>query len=109
MRNANRLSGQNELERSACARRLCQFLLLLAGVNSCFSGAAWAQKPDSQASDSDRSWTATSESKEDNANPTRQNELERSACARRLCQFLLLLAGVNSCFSGAAWAQKQEF
>ncbi len=71
MRNANRLSGQNELERSACARRLCQFLLLLAGVNSCFSGAAWAQKPDSQASDSDRSWTATSESKEDYANPTR--------------------------------------
>jgi hypothetical protein len=71
MRNADRPSGHNELERSAGTRRLCELIVLLAGVCFCFSPAVWAQTPDSQTGSSEKSWTASTESKTDNANPTR--------------------------------------
>jgi hypothetical protein len=70
MRNADRSSRHNELERSAGSRRLCAFIVLLTGVCFCFSRAS-AQTPDSQAGSSEKAWTASTESKTDNANPTR--------------------------------------
>jgi len=71
MRNADRLSRRNELERSASARLSCKRMLLVTGVYFCFLGAIWAQTPDSQEGDSQKPWTATTESKEDYENPTR--------------------------------------
>jgi len=71
MRNADWLPRQNELKRSALGRRFCKFILLMTGICLSFSGAALAQTPDSQESDSQKPWTAATESKEDNANPTR--------------------------------------
>jgi hypothetical protein len=71
MRNADRLSRQNELTRSALARRFCKFILLMVWICLSFSGGALAQTPDSKEGDSQGPWTATTESKEDYANPTR--------------------------------------
>jgi hypothetical protein len=71
MRYADRLSRQNELKRSALARRFCKFILLMVWICLSFSGGALAQTSDSQEGDSQKPWTATTESKEDYANPTR--------------------------------------
>jgi hypothetical protein len=66
------LFGYNEMmRRSACARRPCKFALLLCSIFLSVSGAVRAQAPDSQDDVSNKSWTATTDSKEDNANPTR--------------------------------------
>jgi hypothetical protein len=50
--------------------------LMLLAVGACFLAcpALWAQASDSQAGDADKSWTATTESQNDNVNPTRTTE-----------------------------------
>ena len=49
---------------------------MLLAVGACFLAypALWAQTSDSQTSDADKSWTATTESQSDNINPTRTTE-----------------------------------
>jgi hypothetical protein len=64
-------SSERELKRSAFAQRSRKRILLATAIYLCLSGAALAQTPDSQDGDSEKSWTATTESKEDNTNPTR--------------------------------------
>jgi hypothetical protein len=64
-------SSERKPNRSAFAQRSRKRILLAAAIYLCLSGAALAQTPDSQDSDSEKSWTATTESKEDNTNPTR--------------------------------------
>jgi hypothetical protein len=46
-------------------------LLLVTGLCLCSSGIVLAQTPDSQEGNSDKSWTATTDSKEDSTNSTR--------------------------------------
>lgn len=54
--------------------RFCRILSPAIGVSACLSLALWAQAPDSQTGDANKSWTATTESKSDNANPTRTSQ-----------------------------------
>jgi hypothetical protein len=74
MREAARLSGLNESRGSTYARSLRKFILLASGIYFCCSSVLLAQTADSKTNDSDKSWTSTSDSKEDYANPTRTIE-----------------------------------
>jgi hypothetical protein len=71
MRIVKKISVWNKLRKSTCAQASGRFVVLMTGMCLCFSGAALAQSQDSQDSDSGKAWTATTESKEDYANPTR--------------------------------------
>jgi hypothetical protein len=64
---------RNKPGRSAYPRHWSK-VLLLASINLCFSPFVWAQKSDSPDSDSNTSWTSTTDSKTDYANPTRTSE-----------------------------------
>ena len=55
-------------------RRLSQILLLAIGACFCVGLPLWAQTPDSQTADGNKSWTATTESQSANVNPTRTTE-----------------------------------
>jgi hypothetical protein len=74
MRNADELCGQNEAKRPANAGRLRRSTLIVTCIYLGVSGALLAQTSDSQDAASDKSWTATTDSKEDYANPTRTLE-----------------------------------
>jgi hypothetical protein len=73
MRNADELCGQNRLKRPANAGRLRRLTLVVMFVYLGVSGLL-AQTSDSQDGTSDKSWTATTDSREDYANPTRTLE-----------------------------------
>jgi hypothetical protein len=73
MRNADGLCGQNRLKRPANAGRLRRLTLVVMFVYLGVSGLL-AQTSDSQDGTSDKSWTATTDSREDYANPTRTLE-----------------------------------
>jgi hypothetical protein len=62
--------------RPSRAARSCQVVLLAVLACLFFSvcPALWAQAADSQTADTDKSWTATTESQSDNLNPTRTTE-----------------------------------
>lgn len=60
--------------RPSWAARLGQVTLIAMLAYFCAYPALWAQSSDSQTSDADRSWTATTESQSDNVNPTRTTE-----------------------------------
>ena len=64
---------RNKWERSAYARRWHK-ILLFAGLSLCFSLAVSAQTADSADGDSNKAWTATTNSKADYGNPTRTIE-----------------------------------
>lgn len=73
MRSAAHLCGQTEAKRLARVRCLRGSILLLTWFYLSVSGSVLAQTSDSQ----DKSWTATTDSKEDYANPTRTVETHR--------------------------------
>ena len=56
------------------AARLSQVMLLAIAAYSCSNVALGAQTSDAQTGDSNKSWTATTESQSDNVNPTRTLE-----------------------------------
>src|SRR4029077_4344414 len=56
------------------AARLSQVMLLAIGAYSCSNVALGAQTSDAQTGDSNKSWTATTQSQSDNVNPTRTLE-----------------------------------
>src|ERR1700685_961498 len=68
---AGELLGYDEMRQSAWARRWCRFALLLCAILFCISSAVCAQVSDAEDDASSKSWTATTDSKEDYANPTR--------------------------------------
>jgi hypothetical protein len=74
MRNADEFCGQNEPKRPAVARRLHRSIVLVMCIYLGISSALMGQTSDSQHGTSDKSWTATTDSKEDDANPTRTLE-----------------------------------
>jgi hypothetical protein len=55
-------------------RRSSQILLLVIGACFCVGLPLWAQTPDSQTADGNKSWTSTTESQSANVNPTRTTE-----------------------------------
>jgi hypothetical protein len=63
-------SGRGKPGRSAYARHQRIALFFAMNVCLCFSRAVVAQTPDSENGDSNQSWTATTDSKADNTNPT---------------------------------------
>jgi len=63
-------SGRGKPRRLGYGRPLRKALFSAMGVCLCFSGAVLAQTPDSKTGDSNESWTATTDSKADNTNPT---------------------------------------
>lgn len=64
---------RNKRQRLACVR--CRHkILFLAGVSLCFSLSVWSQTADSADGDSNKAWTATTDSKTDYGNPTRTIE-----------------------------------
>lgn len=65
--------GGDEPHRSARPQRFCK-VLLRAGVCLCLLRPVLAQTPDSQPDDSNKHWTATTDSKADYGNPTRTSE-----------------------------------
>jgi hypothetical protein len=65
--------------RMLCVARLIRFFLLAVGILFCFSLALWAQT-----AGSDNSWTTTSDSQSDNANPTRTIESHTQSGNRTL-------------------------
>jgi hypothetical protein len=64
----------NEATRPAHAGRLRRSMLFVTCISLGVSGALLAQTSDAQDGASNKSWTATTDSKEDNANPTRTLE-----------------------------------
>jgi hypothetical protein len=60
--------------RPSRAIRLSQLVLLAIAAYLCSGLALWAQTSDSQTSDPEKSWTATTDSQSDNVNPTRTIE-----------------------------------
>jgi hypothetical protein len=71
MRIMGKGSVSSESLGSTRAEPRCKFIVWGAWICFCLPGAALAQTPDSQAGDSGKAWTATTESKEDYGNPTR--------------------------------------
>ncbi len=63
-------TGCDEPRGCKYARHLRRVLFLAIGVCLCLSGVVLAQTPDSSTGDSSKSWTVTTDSKADNANPT---------------------------------------
>jgi hypothetical protein len=74
MRTANDVFGWNKSRQSTPVQRVSRLVLLASGACFCVALTVWAQTPDSQAGDENKSWTATTESQADNANPTRTIE-----------------------------------
>jgi hypothetical protein len=60
--------------RPSRAVRLSRLMVLAVLAYFFAYPALWAQTSDSQTSDADKSWTATTESQSDNVNPTRTTE-----------------------------------
>ena len=71
MRQADNTAGQTELKRSVRAPRLCGFMALATGICLFLVGACWAQTPDSQGTDSDKSWRSATDLNAEDTNPTR--------------------------------------
>ena len=92
------ISEQNREERSARlvhrpsngrrhplrGARLSWLMALALGAYVCFTLTVSAQTSDSQTSDSNKSWTATTESQSDNVNPTRISESHTQSGNRTL-------------------------
>jgi hypothetical protein len=74
MPNPDEICRQNEAKRPANAGRSRRSVLLVTCLWIGASGALLAQTSDSQDGASDKSWTSTTDSKEDYANPTRTLE-----------------------------------
>ena len=74
MPNADELCGHNEAKRPGNAGRLRRSMLFVTCIYLGVSGALLAQTSAAQDGASDKSWTATTDSKEDYANPTRTLE-----------------------------------
>jgi len=74
MRPANEFSGQNGLSQVPCVRRWCKSMLLVGGVYFYSSCVVCAQTSNSPDSDSNKSWTATTDIHSDAGNPTRTFE-----------------------------------
>jgi hypothetical protein len=55
-------------------QRLSQIFQVTISAFLCFGLPLWAQTPDSQTADGNKSWTSTTESQSDNVNPTRTTE-----------------------------------
>ena len=66
--------GTDGRPRPLRAARLSRLMLLAVLAYFFACPALWAQTPDSQTDDADKSWTATTESQSDNVNPTRTTE-----------------------------------
>ena len=73
MRERGRLYQVDPLKTSN-SQRLRQILLLAIGTSFCVGLPLWAQTPDSQTADGNKSWTTTTESQSANVNPTRTTE-----------------------------------
>lgn len=74
MPNADELCGHNEVKRPGNAGRLRRSMLFVTCIYLGVSGVLLAQTSAAQDGASDKSWTATTDSKEDYANPTRTLE-----------------------------------
>ena len=74
MRPANEFSRRYEPKTAACARRWRKSVLLMAAAYICSSCAVLAQTSSSPDSDSNKSWTSTTDVSADSANPTRRSE-----------------------------------
>jgi hypothetical protein len=70
--------------RPSRAVRLSQLMLLAIGLYFFSNLAIWAQTSDSQTADANKSWSATTESQNDNVNPTRTIESHTQSGNRTL-------------------------
>jgi len=68
---AGHIPWRNKSAKSTRARYRPALILFVMGAYFCLSPAALAQSPDSNRDGQSKSWTASSESKADNTNPTR--------------------------------------
>src|SRR5208282_1689452 len=80
---AGRLSS-NGRYRPSRAIRLSQFMLLAITAYFCSSLALWAQTSDSQTDEANKSWTATTDSHSENADPIRTTESHTQSGNRTL-------------------------
>jgi hypothetical protein len=80
---AGRLS-RNGRYRPSRAIRLSQFMLLAITAYFCSSLALWAQTSDSQTDEANKSWTATTDSHSENADPIRTTESHTQSGNRTL-------------------------
>ena len=70
--------------RSSRAMRLSQFMLLAIAAYFCSGLALWAQASDSQTDEANKSWTATTDSHSENADPIRTIESHTQSGNRTL-------------------------
>ena len=80
------------------AARLSRLMLLVIGACFCSSVALRAQTSDTQTSDANTSWTATTASQGDNANPTRTLESHTQTGNRTLDKRSVQRRGMNGAF-----------
>jgi hypothetical protein len=80
---AGRLSS-NGRYRPSRAIRLSQFMLLAIAAYFCSSLALWAQASNSQTDEANKSWTATTDSHSENADPIRTTESHTQSGNRTL-------------------------
>lgn len=74
MRLVGELRGQTKPKKSAWARPFFEPMLSAAILYLCFSGPVFAQTPNSSGGNSNQSWSSTTVSNPDDANPTRTIE-----------------------------------
>jgi hypothetical protein len=74
MRPAKEFLGEDEVRRLPRSERRCRFMLLLTVASLCSSWLIYAQTANSPNSDSNKSWTATTDINSDAGNPTRSFE-----------------------------------
>src|SRR5579864_8925028 len=89
------VSVLSQKTRPVRARRMLTLLATAAYI--CISGAALAQTPDSQASDS-KSWTTASDSTGDSANPTRSSQSHTVSGNRTVDVQSLQVRGIDGSF-----------
>jgi hypothetical protein len=84
--------------RPSRAMRLSQFMLLAIAAYLCSGLALWAQASDSQTDEANKSWTATTDSHDENADPMRTIESHTQSGDRTLEKQLIQRRGSDGHF-----------
>src|SRR5947208_16679046 len=98
MFSTRRIPELTERPRSAHAKYF-SISMLVTGAYLCLSLGLLAQTPDSQAPDTNQSWTTTTESQRDNVNPTRSTKSHHKNGNRKLNKQSLERHGLEGRFT----------
>jgi hypothetical protein len=89
-------------------QRLSQIFQVTISAFLCFGLPLWAQTPDSQTADGNKSWTSTTESQSDNVNPTRTTESHSQSGNRTVDKQSVQRRGLDGSFEPYQDVEKES-